>query len=80
MMVQNAVANNTDLKAKFTPTNCTITSAIYTTADKKITFIIGSGSEADTIVYTGVSLKDSAGGVLGNLSYTAGAAAWAVTA
>jgi hypothetical protein len=75
-----AVTNNTDLKAKFTPTGCTITSAIYTTADKKITFIITDEEEGNTIVYTGNTLKDSAGGLLGQLSFTAGATEWAVTA
>lgn len=77
----SAVANGADLKAKFTASaGVTITSALYATATKAITFVIADAAEAATLVYTGVTLKDSAGGVLGNLSYTAGAEAWAATA
>jgi hypothetical protein len=77
---ENAVANNADLKAKFTASaGVTITSAIYSVATKKITFVIADAAENATIVYTGTTLKDAAGGVLGNLSYTAGAEDWAVT-
>jgi hypothetical protein len=77
----NAVANNADLKAKFAATaGVTITSAVYTTADKKITFILADVVETNTLTYTGNTLKDAAGGKLDHLSYTAGAEEWAVTA
>lgn len=76
----SAVEDETDLKAKFTGTGVTITSAIYDADAKTITFVIADATENDTITYTGDSLTDSAGGILGNLSYTAGESAWFATA
>lgn len=76
----SAVADEADLKAKFTVGGVTITSAVYDATAKTITFVIADGTEADTITYTGNTLKDSAGALLANLSYTAGAAEWGETA